>query len=278
MLPYPNLVSDSLLINSTIDFLASVGGSASAVEVVDYVMRIEKPDPVLAKLLASDLIARDPRLTLVDELVRLTEPDHEAWGLDDTSFIVFDLETTGAKAPPCRIIEIGAYRVKNGSIADEFHALVNPEIEVPPFISALTGISNEMVRSAPPFAEVVPQFLEFIGDSVLVAHNAQFDMGFLNHEIGKVFEDYRMWCPSLCTVQLSRKLLPMVRNHKLKTLAEHFSVELVNHHRAGPDAKATAEIFVHLLADLRRLGINDFAAAHRFATRKNYAKRTQAAA
>ncbi len=278
MLPYPNLVSESLLINSTIDFLASVGGSASAVEVVDYVMRIEKPDPGLAKLLASDLIGRDPRLSLIDDLVHLTEPDHEAWHLDETSFVVFDLETTGAKAPPCRIIEIGAYRVKGGQIADEFHSLVDPEADVPPFISALTGITGEMVRSAPTFAKVVPQFLDFIGDSVLVAHNAQFDMAFLNHEVGRVFEEYRVWCPSLCTVQLSRKLLPLVRNHKLKTLAEHFSVELINHHRAGPDAKATAEIFVHLLDDLRRLGINDFAAAQRFATRKSYAKRTQAAA
>lgn len=278
MPPYPNLVSESLLINSTIDLLASLGGRASAVKVVEYVMRIRKPDAGFAKLLVGDLIDRDPRLRLDEETVELVEPDHAELNLDDAGFVVFDLETTGAKAPPCRIIEIGAYLVKNGMIADEFHSLVDPGEPVPPFISSLTGISNEMVRAAPAFVDVLPRFLDFLGDSVLVAHNAQFDMAFLNYEIGKVFEDYRIANPSLCTVHLSRKLLPLVENHKLKTLAEHFSVELINHHRAGPDAKATAEIFMYLLRDLRGLGINDFAAAHRFSTRKHYVKRNEAAA
>lgn len=278
MPPYPNLISNSLLVNSTIDFLASLGGSASAVKVVEYVMRINKPEPLFARLLVDDLIERDPRLRMDEDMVRLDERVDEDLSLDDAGFIVFDLETTGAKAPPCRIIEIGAYLVKGGTIVDEFHSLVDPGEAIPPFISGLTGISGEMVKSAPPFAEVLPRFLDFLGDSVLVAHNAQFDMAFLNYEIGKVFEDYRIANPSLCTVHLARKLLPLVENHKLKTLAEHFSVELINHHRAGPDAKATAEIFVHLLRDLRGLGINDFASAHRFSTKKHYVKRNEAAA
>lgn len=278
MPPYPNLISNSLLVNSTIDFLASLGGSASAVKVVEYVMRINKPEPLFARLLVDDLIERDPRLRMDEDMVRLDERVDEDLSLDDAGFIVFDLETTGAKAPPCRIIEIGAYLVKGGTIVDEFHSLVDPGEAIPPFISGLTGISGEMVKSAPPFVEVLPRFLDFLGDSVLVAHNAQFDMAFLNYEIGKVFEDYRIANPSLCTVHLARKLLPLVENHKLKTLAEHFSVELINHHRAGPDAKATAEIFVHLLRDLRGLGINDFASAHRFSTKKHYVKRNEAAA
>lgn len=278
MPPYPNLVSNSLLVNSTIDFLASLGGSASAVKVVEYVMRINKPEPLFARLLVDDLIDRDPRLRMDEDTVRLDERVDAELSLDNAGFVVFDLETTGAKAPPCRIIEIGAYLVKGGTIVDEFHSLVDPGEAIPPFISGLTGISGEMVKSAPPFAEVLPRFLDFLSDSVLVAHNAQFDMAFLNYEIGKVFEDYRIANPSLCTVHLARKLLPLVENHKLKTLAEHFSVELINHHRAGPDAKATAEIFVHLLRDLRGLGINDFASAHRFSTKKHYVKRNEAAA
>lgn len=278
MPPYPNLVSNSLLVNSTIDFLASLGGSAPAVDVVEYVMRINKPEPLFAQLLVNDLIERDPRLRIDEGTVHLEENDQDDLSLDDASFVVFDLETTGAKAPPCRIIEIGAYRVKNGVIVDEFTALVNPRESLPPFISALTGISESMTQAAPTFDEVAPQFLEFIGDSVLVAHNAQFDMAFLNYEIGKLFEDYRMRNASLCTVHLSRRLLPLVVNHKLKTLAEHFSVELINHHRAGPDARATAEIFVHLLHDLRGLGINDLAGAHRFSTKKHYVKRNEVAA
>ena len=270
MPPYPNLVSESLLINSTIDFLISIGGSASAVKVVDYVMKIRKPEPRLARLLVCDLIDRDPRLTMNDDLVELVEANHEKIDLGETGFVVFDLETTGAKAPPCRVTEIGAYRVRNGKVAEEFHTLINPESWIPPFITSLTGISDEMVRDAPVFRDVASQFLEFIGDSVLVAHNAHFDMSFLNHEIGRVYEDYRLWNPSLCTVQLSRKLLPNIENHKLNTVADYFSIELLNHHRASDDARATAHIFVNLLNDLRTRGINDLGSARRFSVRKHY--------
>lgn len=270
MPPYPNLVSESLLINSTIDFLISIGGSASAVKVVDYVMKIRKPEPRLARLLVCDLIDRDPRLTMNDDLVELVEANHEKIDLGETGFVVFDLETTGAKAPPCRVTEIGAYRVRNGKVAEEFHTLINPESWIPPFITSLTGISDEMVRDAPVFRDIASQFLEFIGDSVLVAHNAHFDMSFLNHEIGRVYEDYRLWNPSLCTVQLSRKLLPNIENHKLNTVADYFSIELLNHHRASDDARATAHIFVNLLNDLRTRGINDLGSARRFSVRKHY--------
>src|SRR5688500_13694094 len=169
MSPYPNLVCESLLINSTIDFLISLGGSAPAVEVVDYVMKIKAPEPLFARLLVEDLIERDPRLSIDCDIVQLAEPDHDALHFDDTGFVVFDLETTGAKAPPCRITEIGAYKVENCEVTDEFHTLVNPETPIPPFITDLTGISDEMVKDAPRFSARVDEFLMFIGDSVLVA-------------------------------------------------------------------------------------------------------------
>ncbi len=107
-------------------------------------------------------------------------------------------------------------------------------------------------------------FLDFIGDAVLVAHNASFDLRFLNHEIGRMYSAYRVANAHLCTVQLSRKLLPDVENHRLKTLAEYFSVALVNHHRAADDARATAHIFVNFLDELDARGIRDLAAAKRF--------------
>ncbi|MBC7898503.1 MAG: 3'-5' exoribonuclease [Saprospiraceae bacterium] len=264
MPPYPNLFSESLLINETITFLKSIGGSASAVRVVDYVMKIRKPEPNLARLLVSDLTDRDPRLMLTDNTVEFIGLNHEAIELQKTGFVVFDLETTGSKAPPCRITEIGAYRVRNGKVEEEFHTLVNPEMPIPPFIRSLTGISDDMVSGAPKFAEVAAGFMDFIGDSVLVAHNARFDMGFLNHEIGRVYEDYRVGNPSLCTVQLARKLLPNIENHKLNTVANYFSIELLNHHRATDDARATAHIFVNLLKDLQILGIHDLGAAESF--------------
>ena len=278
MRPTPNLISESLLINLTIDFLCSVGGSATASSVVDYVMNISKPPPALARMLVMDLVDRDPRLTIDGDTVSMIENDHDAIELCKTGYVVFDLETTGAKTPPCRITEIGAYRVVDGMIVDEFHTLVNPEMPIPFFISLLTGITDDMVVSAPKFSEVVDDFLNFIGDSVIVAHNAGFDMRFLNHEVGRIYEDYRLSNPSLCTVQLSRSLLPDIENHRLKTVADHFSVELVNHHRANEDALATAKIFVRLLDDLQTRGVRDLGSARAFGSKKKYVRPGKTAA
>lgn len=276
MHPHTNLISDSLLINLTTDFLLSVGGSASAVAVVDYVMSIRNAEPSLARLLVADLVGRDPRLALNADTVELVEFDHDAIDLSTTGFVVFDLETTGAKTPPCRVTEIGAYKVVGGEIVGEFHTLVNPEMPIPFFITMLTGISDSMVRDAPKFADVAGKFLEFIGDSVLVAHNAGFDMRFLNYEVSRLFEDYRLANPSLCTVQLSRRLLPHIDNHKLKTVAEYFSVELINHHRANADALATAKIFINLLADLQSRGVQQLGPAQKYHLTKDYVRPTQA--
>ncbi len=249
--------------------LRSFGGRASAVSVVDFVMKIRKPDQRLARMLVADLISSDRRLSLDGDTVELKDDEYESRELLETEFVVFDLETTGAKAPPCRITEIGAYRVKNGTVMEEFQTLVNPETPIPSFIASLTGISDEMVAGAPVFADVAFDFLDFIGDSILVAHNSGFDMRFLNHEIGRVFGKYKLGNPCLCTVQLSRKLLPDILNHKLKTVAAHYKIELVNHHRASADAYATAHIFVNLLNRLNENGVNDLAAIRGLGSRKH---------
>lgn len=268
MTPYPNLISESLLINETVALLRSFGGKASAVSVVDFVMKIRRPDPVFARMLVADLIARDPRLTLNGDTVELEQSDFDSRELVDTEFVVFDLETTGVKTSQARITEIGAYRVKNGEVTGEFHTLVNPEMPIPWFIVRLTGITDEMVAEAPLFADVAHDLLSFIGDSVLVAHNSAFDMRFLNYEIGRVFPDYRVANPCLCTVQLSRRLLPDIVNHKLKTVAEHYSIDLVNHHRASADAYATAHIFLNLLTKMQDAGTTDLATVRQMGTRK----------
>jgi len=218
----------------------------------------------LARLLVSDLVEIDPRLELNDDTVELVEIAKGKRNLAETEFVVFDLETTGAKTPPCRITEIGAYRVRGGRIAEEFHTLVNPETPIPVFISQLTGITDRMVKNAPKFREIAHDFLDFIGDAVLVAHNAPFDLRFLNHEIGKIYQAYRVANSHLCTVQLARKLLPHIQNHRLNTVAAYYSVALVNHHRASDDAHATAHIFVNFLGELESRGIVDFAAAKKF--------------
>lgn len=275
MPPFPNLVSDSLLVRDTIRLLSLNGGQAAAAQIVNRVMRIRKPDPDLARMLVADLIERDSRLVLRDDLVELVGANIDRISLAEASYVVLDLETTGAKAPPCRITEIGAYAIKDREITGEFHTLVNPEIPIPAFITALTGIDNEMVSGAPAFRDVVGRLLEFIGDSVLVAHNSQFDLGFLNHEIGRIFEDYRLGNPSLCTVKLSRRLLPQIANHKLNTVARHYHIDLVNHHRAGDDARATAQIFINFLGEMEGLGIHDMAGVRKFILKKPRPKTPQ---
>src|SRR5215203_3852534 len=192
---YHNLISDSLLINETIQLLQSSGGRASAVKVVDYVMKISRPEPDFARTLVLDLIEIDPRIQLNEDTVELVPKTFANRNLDETVYVVFDFETTGAKTPPCRVTEIGAYRVSGSKITGEFHTLVNPETPIPFFITQLTGISDRMVRYEPKFRDVASDFLDFIGDSVLVAHNASFDMRFLNHEIGMIHNEYSVANP-----------------------------------------------------------------------------------
>lgn len=263
-----------MLISETVTLLRSFGGRASAVSVVDFVMKIRRPDPALAAALARDLIADDPRLRLNGDQVELISDGSEERELAETEFVVFDLETTGSKTPPSRITEIGAYKVQRGMVIDEFHTLVDPQQPIPDFITRLTGITNDMVRNAPRFEDIIDELLQFIGDAVLVAHNSGFDMRFLNYEIGRVFKGHRLKNPSLCTVQLSRRLVPEVANHKLKTVAEYYSLDMTDHHRAAADAYATAHIFIDLISRMHDRGIRNVAAACDYASKKQkYARR-----
>ncbi|MFL6374379.1 MAG: PolC-type DNA polymerase III [Pyrinomonadaceae bacterium] len=277
MLPHSNLVSDSRLVNDAISLLSSFGGRVSAVSVVDFVMKIRRPDPELAKQLVADLIERDPRLKLTGDIVELSPDAYDDLEIANADFVVFDLETTASNIPPGRVIEIGAYRVREGRVVDEFITLVNPQTSIPPFIMGLTRITDSMVADAPLFADVADDLLRFIGDSVLVAHNSGFDMNFLNHEIGRIYPDQRLANPCLCTVKLSRKLLPDILNHKLKTVAEHYELDLRDHHRAGPDAFATAHVFINLLTKLRDDGVTDLKSVRLIAARRQrYARRDPA--
>lgn len=259
-----NLISDSPLVQETIDLLRECGGSASASDIADIVLRISNLKADLASLIVAELIRDDYRLCVRDGTVELLCEDSEERLLKEADFVVVDLETTGAKTPPCRVTEIGAYRISEGRIVAEFQTLVNPETPIPPFIVNLTGISNQMVKDAPCFADVAPRWLDFAGDAVLVAHNASFDVRFLNHELSRVFPGRRMANSHLCTVILSRRIFPGLDNYRLQTVAEHFSITITNRHRAASDALATAEIFVHMLERMDEHGVQDLAAARRF--------------
>lgn len=265
MQPHRHLISDSPLVQETVDLLLVCGGTAAATEVASLVLNLPEVDAELASMLVADLIKEDHRLRLTDDKrVELACDDAERRLLNESDFVVVDLETTGAKTPPGRIMEIGAYRVRAGRIDAEFQTLVNPEAPIPPFISRLTGITEEMVRSAPLFSEVVAGWLDFAGDAVLVAHNSHFDVRVLNHEIGRVFPGRRMINSHLCTVKLSRSCVPGLVNYQLSTLAEHFSIPHPNRHRAPADALATAELFIRMLERLNEHGVQDIASARRF--------------
>ena len=260
MPPYPNLVSDSTLVQDTIDLLTGSGGRAPATEIVDAVFKLSHVDDELAGLLVADLIRNDRRFKIENYTVELLQDDRQSRLLKDLDFVVVDVEATGAKTPPNRLIELGAYRIRDGRIVDKFQSLVNPEIPIPRFVASLTGISNEMVKQAPVFAELAPQWLDFVSDSVLIAHNSNFDANFLNHEISRVYPGHRMVNPHLCTVKLCRRVLPELLNHRLDTIAEYFSISIVSRHRAGCDALATAEIFIQLLPILEEThGVKDLA-------------------
>ncbi|MDO5574644.1 MAG: PolC-type DNA polymerase III [bacterium] len=162
--------------------------------------------------------------------------------LEDT-FVVFDLETTGFSPFKNKIIEIGAVKVQGGKILDKFSYFVNPEVPIPFRIENLTGINDAMVQDADTIETVLPEFLEFIGDAVLVAHNASFDMSFLEHNAFLVGMEREF--TSVDTVGLARVLLPNISKYKLDNVAKELKISLENHHRAVDDAGATAEIFLH---------------------------------
>ncbi len=260
-----NLILDSTLVQDTIELLRMQNGRAPVEQIAEFILELPRVDQPTAALLVNELMQDDPRIRLVDgRMLELVCDDAEARVLGETDFVVVDVETTDARTPPGRIAEIGAYRVSGGRIVAEFQTLVNPETPIPSFIVGLTGITDEMVRHAPRFADIVPAWLEFADLAVLVAHNASFDVRFINHEVARVYPGRRMCNAYLCTVKLTRQLMPDLSNHRLHTVAEHFAVAIRNRHRAAGDALATAEIFIRLLAQLDGHGVRDVASARRF--------------
>lgn len=171
--------------------------------------------------------------------------------INDT-FVVFDLETTGFSSAYDKIIEIGAVKIKNGNIIDSFSTFVNPEIKVPYNITELTSITNDDVKNADTIDSILPKFIEFCGDSVLVAHNANFDMSFIRKNCNDLNIDINYTV--MDTVPLAKFLFPELKRYKLNTIAKHLGVSLENHHRAVDDAKATGDILLccfKLLDDMK---------------------------
>ena len=171
----------------------------------------------------------------------------------DSTFICFDLETTGFSAKKDRITEIGAVKIENGVVTDTFSTFVNPERPIPAKITELTGITDAMVSDAPTDTEAVADFLEFCGDAVLVAHNAPFDTSFVREVCSKMGREYDF--TSIDTVAICRSILKDIKNCKLDTVAKFLRLPDFNHHRACDDANILAHIFLQLIQRLQ----DDFA-------------------
>ncbi len=197
---------------------------------------------------------------LVDDLQEVAV-NEKGQSLDGT-YVVFDLETTGFSAIKDKIIEIGAVKVEGGKITDRFSTFVNPGVPIPFRITQLTGITDQMVMDAPGIETVLPQFLEFIGEAALVAHNASFDVGFIEQNCR--YQDIIPDFTSVDTVAMARILLPTLSKYKLNVVAGALHISLENHHRAVDDAGATAEIFVRFLEMLEEKGIHDLAHLNHF--------------
>lgn len=170
------------------------------------------------------------------------------------TYCVFDLETTGFKAGVDKITEIAVAKVRNGEIIDEFTTFVNPERPIPKQVQELTHITEAMVENAPKIDEVLPQFIEFTKGSILVAHNASFDLGFITHFAKD--QNLKIENMAIDTLTISREIYDHYENHKLGTIANYMGISLEGAHRAINDVRATVKVFNQMIQDISMKGLN----------------------
>ncbi|CAD2076731.1 PolC-type DNA polymerase III [Phocicoccus pinnipedialis] len=190
---------------------------------------------------------------LVNDGARLAFKEKDVL-FEDSTFVVFDVETTGLSSRFDKIIELAAVKVQNGEIVDKFESFINPHEPLSEVIKNLTGITDGMLVDAPEFKDVIPEFKEWVGDAIFVAHNATFDMGFIDTAYEKLG-----FGPSINgvidTLEITKVLNKDLKRHNLAALSRYYNVELVSHHRAIYDAEATGYIFIKMLQQLKEVGI-----------------------
>ncbi len=214
--------------------------------------------PGLASRLVFDLLGEDSRFSVDAQGVwRLVERPvlADRIRLSDTKFAVVDVETTGSSVTKgARIVEFSAVFVEGGDIRGEYTTLVNPEAWIPGWITRLTGIEPQMVENAPRFRDIAVRVREALEGRVFVAHNVGFDWRFVAEEL-RMANSILPEGPRLCTVRMARRVLPGLRRRGLDSLSRYYDVDIVNRHRAGDDARATAVILLRMLEAADRQGI-----------------------
>ncbi|GAB4248322.1 MAG: DEDD exonuclease domain-containing protein [Thermoleophilia bacterium] len=237
------------------DLLLLKGEPVEYLEAASHLLALNHAPPGLCREAMDALVKADHRFcwsspgTLGLVSWRVDDPD-----LSDCPFVVVDLETTGTRAGPGKITEIGAVRIEGLREVAVFETLVNPKRPIHPKVIEITGITPQMVVNAPPIEQVMPHFLDFIRGAVIVAHNTAFDLSFLNYELGRL-KGRRLGEGAIDTVLLARRAAPGLANYRLGTVAECLGSEVRPCHRALADAQATAHVFLTLVGRLQEQGI-----------------------
>ncbi len=223
-------------------------GPQSALDLASQVLGLAQASPVIAERLAIALLGADPRVRqLPDGRWAAVSAVREVPSLRECSFAVVDVETTGMRSRmDDRITEIAVVTVSNGVVRLAFDSLINPGRYIPPRITAVTGITNDMVARAPRFAEVSDALLGALSGRVFVAHNARFDWNFVDAEMRRA-RDLVLTGPRLCTVRLARRLVLGVQSCGLDSLTHYFGWENQARHRAAGDALVTAQLLNRLI-------------------------------
>lgn len=231
-------------------------GPASTAEVAWRVLGL-RGHPGAAARAVFALLGSDPRFQVDGNGVWSLRACTPGTGvrLEDLRYTVVDVETTGGSpVRGHRIAELAMVEVRGGEVGETYRTLVNPGRPIPRWVTRLTGLTDEMVRDAPPFEAIAEEVYGRLAGRVFVAHNASFDWRFVSAQLaaglGAVPET-----PVVCTVRLARRLLPGLRRKNLDVLAAHYGVEVHERHRAHGDAMATAQVFLRLLGDARRAGV-----------------------
>ncbi len=230
-----------------VELIQARRGAVTAEEAARALFALERAPATLARSLLGDVVAGDARLEWLGGRVGLAGDGQPETPIEDAELVVFDLETTGLSATRDRMCEIGAVRVQRLELVEQFETLVNPGVTLPAQVASLTGIRDADLRRAPRAEIAVRRFLAFAGDASLAAHNARFDVGFLEHEVERL-TGRRVAAPVVDTVWLARRLLKRrSERFSLAWLAHFFGTAWEPCHRALPDALATAEILIALL-------------------------------
>jgi DNA polymerase-3 subunit epsilon len=256
------------------------GESLDVVEAACLLMASASCPPSLCRQVVETLVRNDHRFCFADsssshdlskagqstcERVSLRHWEMPDPDLADVPFVALDLETTGSRPGTSKITEIGAVRYEGFLEVGHFHTLVNPMRPIPPMITQITGITQEMVADAPRIDEVIPDLLEFLKGAIVVAHNACFDVGFLNYELRRL-KGRQLGEGAIDTLPLSRALAPGLPNYRLGTVAEALGAPVTACHRALADAQAAGHVFVTLVGRLQEQGFTHLSEARAYSS------------